>query len=226
MYKFTAATIEGDIPSLKAYIVTKVTESLDADGEVKNKWYMYNGGTEYVHLVDKTLPSATTVADEKITADKVKEGDIIYFTVNSVTDEIESFLPMYSTKDKKAYNTTKTNNVIEPIQIVKSTSRGIKFIYNSAIGYTQGGTFVPTVDGSGNPVITGKTDLTPALVFNNIHNASAITVYNATKSMARPATFQDLIGYLDNNEDYDREAFVRWYHPSTRIVRELIIIKR
>ena len=114
---------------------------------------------------------------------------------------------------------------MKPVQIVKSTSKGISYIYNTAIGYEQGGTFIPTVDGNGKPVITGRTDLTPAYVFNNVHNSSAITVYNATKSIARPGSYQDIIGYLDNNEDYDREAIVRCYGVSG-IVREIIIIKR
>ncbi len=209
MKQFESSEIKGDISGLTTSIVTKVTDSVNIDGELRKKWYLFSRGIASSYMVDPEMQSATTVADDIIKAKDVQAGDIIYFTLNSVTEEIEAFIVLYSAKNDKIYNVTSTYNGMEKAHALKSTPVGIKLIYESLIK---------------NGIETDRKD--NFLVFNNLKNTNGITVFDTKTNKVRQGTYNDIIGYEEDKTDYTDDLIVRWYQPTNQVIREIFVFKR
>lgn len=209
--QFQSSSIKGDMPSMTAYIVTKVTEAVNAEGEKRKKWYLYSRGASIEILANPELVSATEVEEDKITADEISDGDIIYYTENSANGEVEAFLAFYTLADGKYFTTgSLTYNQLEPAYAIRSTPGGIKLIFHS-----------DAPDG-----IEAGVNSTSYKLFNNIHNATGITYYDVRTKKARQGNHNDIIGYLDNTDEFTAEVMARWYHPTSKIIREMIVYGR
>lgn len=211
--QYSSAGIDDDMPTFKTHIVTKITDAVNSEGEKRKKWYLYSQGEAKEILVDPELYSTVSEGNQStvdsVLATEVSEGDIIYITENTVTGELDLFVMLYSFKNNKYYP-EEGKNKIEPSYAIKSTRGGIKLIYHS-----------DAPDG-----IESGVNSTAYRLFNNIKNATGITYYNTKTKKARQGSYNDITGYLDNPDEYTSELIVRWYHPTSKIIREMFVYER
>lgn len=211
--KFKPAELVSDMPNFKAHIVTKITEAVNTDGEKRKKWYLYSQGENMEIMVDPDMLSSVSESNksktEPVMAKDIAEGDIIYLAENNVTGEAELFAVLYTLKDNKAYP-AEGNNAVASAYAIRSTAGGIKLIYHDE---APGG-------------IEANLDSASYRLFNNIKNPGGITYYNTKTKKARQGSYNDITGYLDNAEEYTSNLLVRWYHPTSKIIREMFVYER
>jgi len=196
MQKYTDAGLATYIDSPTS-IITKITNAVDEDGNAKLKLYLYTRGTESSILTDSELRSGDT---HKIPASELMPGDIIYYTVSSITGETDGFAVYYHNGEALQ---TAGGNMTES-WVLLPTKEGIKVVPDSY------------VEKNG---IEAAPDCEAYVIYNNMKYP--VVIYDTQRHTGRMGSYRDLSGYEEDPSDYDK-VIIRYY---SSLMREMYLYK-
>jgi len=195
-------------------MVSRITDSVDKDGNQVKKLYVYSENAEKSFLCDSSLVAE---GEKNIKITELKQGDIISFAVNSVTGKFTSFMLYYSITDNKVYN---NKNTIQGNQIVH---QAYPYISNDV-----GISYVQFADCESSRTKVEEAYLNGKFTTTQYCEGVYFTVYDFNENSGRriyAGAKNDILSYLES-EDECSEIIVHSYSDGYRRPRQIYIIRR
>lgn len=187
-------------------MVQKITTTVDEDGALANKLYLYTNNQLSTYLCKSDMVSE---GEGEIKIKNLSQGDIIYLSVDRLSGEISSFQLRYSAKDDKLYNISLNNQLITKAYAYKLTSEGMHYVpvdttLNIASEYKNGNYRAARFDGK-----------------------VSVTVYDKNAPLnnrVKPGGYDDIISWTAANSGCTK-LIMHTYNTGYHLTRGIFVIK-
>ncbi len=209
--------ISMDTSGLLFSTVMKITDTVNADGESRKKLYLFNNNSEISVLSKEGIMDTSNTKAIK----DLKEGDIIYYTVSSATNELNAFQLRYDITKKEiiSANEGKNGHYFKNAYVYDICDDGIIFVE------------------SDKDICDGKNDETDIAELEALYNKGEyrvlplpklpMTVYDSSKRQYLRVNSGDM-NLLNSYNTMGKEAskiLIHFYSNAYYIYKDVFLIK-
>jgi len=210
--RYTKSDIGENLSGMTVASVADITRLVNKEGTPCVKLYIYENTIKGEIIVPADLSTDLqevapdgSVKEVTLTAKDIKKGDLIYYTKDDVSGEVNAFVVFYSHLNNKLYG-TKGSNKCELASVIDATAEGIKLV----------------LDDNLNPDIESALEVGNYTIFNNIQR-DFFKIDIRTGKMEK-ASHYDLDSYVNSPTDYSR-IVLRMFVSANSPLRDMFIYK-